>query len=342
MNILVVTQEINTESSTLGFFHEWLRALAPHYGRVEAVCLLEGTHTLPANVHVHSLGKEKQERSSFVYALRFLILVWKLRHSYDVVFVHMNEEYVLLAGWLWKFLGKRIYMWRNHYAGSWKTDCAAWWCTALFCTSHHSYTAKFSKTQFMPVGVDLKQFSQVRHVPKKPNSLLFIARIAPSKRLEMFIEALGTLANRGVRFTATIVGSAIAEDCTYYDERVKQVEQLQLSDVVSFVPGVPHEETPHLFGTHEYTINCSRSGMFDKTLFEAGAAGSLTLAISEDFKEQTDPMLAFTDALTLADRVETLIRASADVKERLKTKLFEVTEQNSLDSLARMLRSVVL
>ena len=71
----------------------------------------------------------------------------------------MNQEYVLIAGWLWKLLGKRTYLWRNHYAGSWLTDVAAVFCTKVFCTSKHSYTVKYKKTVLMPVGVDTERFT---------------------------------------------------------------------------------------------------------------------------------------------------------------------------------------
>jgi hypothetical protein len=166
MKLLVVTQTVDSTDPVLGFFHGWILALAQRVESVEVICLFEGEHELPANVRVHSLGKEKEKQSPIVYATRFFALAWNLRDQYDRVFVHMNQEYLLIAGWLWALLRKPAYLWRNHYAGSWLTDCAALFCTKVFCTSKHSYTATYKKTKLMPVGVDLERF-----VPEVQNDM---------------------------------------------------------------------------------------------------------------------------------------------------------------------------
>ncbi|MBP7741234.1 MAG: glycosyltransferase family 4 protein [Candidatus Pacebacteria bacterium] len=342
MRLLVVAQEIDTESSTLGFFHEWLRALAPKFESIEAICLKEGKHSLPENVHVHSLGKEKGKAPSFVYAVRFKLLAWKLRREYDAVFVHMNQEYVLIAGPLWKFLGKRVYMWRNHYAGSWMTDLAALFCTKVFCTSKHSYTAKYKKTILMPVGIDLSRFSETSLVVRAPRSILFLARIAPSKRPDMLIEALGLLRKEGISSTASIVGSPLPMDEDYYSSLVNRAKELGLSSQVTFSRGVSHDETPAIYASHDIFVNCSRSGMFDKTLFEAAAAGCLVLAVSEDFSQMTGDDLVFIDAASLATKLQGLLKSSPQEKEVLQLLLRQVAERESLATLALELQATIL
>src|SRR4051812_42401773 len=133
MRLLVVTQAVDLDNPVLGFFHSWIEEIAKHFESVVVVCLFEGRHALPSNGEVFSLGKEKKETNRALYTQRFLALVWGLRSKYDSVFVHMNQEYVLAAGWIWILLGKRIYLWRNHYAGSIATDVAAAFCTKVFC-----------------------------------------------------------------------------------------------------------------------------------------------------------------------------------------------------------------
>lgn len=342
MRLLVVTQEVDKESPTLGFFHEWVRILAPHYERVEVICLKEGLHDLPQNVRVHSLGKEKGRVSPLGYTIRFKFLAWKLRHEYDAVFVHMNQEYILIAGPMWKLLGKSIYLWRNHYAGSVLTDIAAGFCTKVFCTSKHSYTAKYRNTVLMPVGVDLSIFSEAAALPKMPRSILFLARIAPSKRADMFIEALGIIHARNVQFSARIVGSPVPEDAAYYASLKKRVTELGINEVVDFIPGVPHAKTSEYFGTSLMTVNCSRSGMFDKTLFEAAAAGSLVLAISDDFAQSMHTGTSFSDSASLAVRIENLLSMRPEQLSEQRELLKNVAQANSLESLAGALSAAIL
>ncbi len=197
----------------------------------------------------------------------------------------MNQEYILIAGWIWKLMGKRIYLWRNHYAGSWRTDIAAGFCTKVFCTSKHSYTAKYKKTVLLPVGIDTSRFSQNINITRTPHSILSLGRIAPSKHLEIFIDALAMLARENIDFSATIVGSPLPKDESYYDSLKEKVRKFGIESRVTFLQGVPNSETPSLYQAHEIFVNTTPSGAFDKTLFEAVACGCVVLAESKDFAE---------------------------------------------------------
>src|SRR3989344_9148845 len=102
MRLLVLTQKIDPGDDILGFFYGWLLKFAENFKSVTAVCLEAAkTFNLPGNARVLSLGKENG-RSRLKYVLNFYKHIWKERENYDAVFVHMNQEYVLLGGLLWK------------------------------------------------------------------------------------------------------------------------------------------------------------------------------------------------------------------------------------------------
>ncbi len=343
MKLLIVTQVVDSEDPVLGFFVRWIEEFAKHVETIEVICLKEGKHELPANVRVHSLGKTERSKqkavgSRFVYAIRFILLVWKLRREYDVVFVHMNEEYVLIAGWLWKLLGKRVHLWRNHYAGSYLTDIAASFCTKVFCTSKYSYTAKYKKTVIMPVGVDTERFTPDARVARKPHSILFLARMAPSKRPEMLIDALALLAREGLTFTTTFVGSPLSKDEAYYESLKEKVRSLSLADKVIFLPGVPNSETPDLYRAHEIFVNTSPSGMLDKTLFEAAASGCRVLAASGDWAMLAGQDFSFSpNASALAQQLEKTTAGTHLEKEELRRKLTPIVHSHRLQQLGEWL-----
>ena len=305
MKLLIITQTVDTADPILGFFVQWIAELSKHFERVEVIALGVGQYELPVNVRVHSLGKEGGAASRAAYAWRFLRLVWALRRDYDAVFVHMNEEYVLLAGLLWQLLDKRIYMWRNHYAGSWRTRVAAAFCTKVFCTSKHSYTARFKNTVLMPVGVDTDRFKPDASVLRAPRSVLFLARMAPSKRPEMLLDALEVLAQDGVDFSADFVGSPLPQDAAWYEALNERAAPL--APRVRFLQGVPNAETLRLYQSHQIFVNASPSGMFDKTLFEAAACGAIVLSSSKDFVALAGQDTYFDSAETLAARLRTAL-----------------------------------
>ena len=339
MKLLVVTQALDLDDPLLSAYHDWVGALAHEAESIEAVCLKEGRHALPSNVTVHSLGKEKGERSSIQYALSFLGLAWRLRGSYDSVFVHMNEEYVLIGGPVWKLLGKRVYMWRNHYDGSWLTDIAAFWCANVFCTSKRSYTAKYTKTLFMPVGVNTERFSAVGNETRVAGSILFFSRIAPSKRVELFIDALALLKEKGIAFTARIVGTAPPEFEEYAAMLAERVASNGLSNCVTFAPGVPNPETPAIFRSSELYVNCSPSGMLDKIIFEAAASGCLVISESEDMSAFgfSDVTYESGSAVSLAEKIEYLLLVDESEKQTLRARLLNLAQENSLKGLAQKL-----
>lgn len=295
MKLLIVTQVVDKTDPFLGFFHGWIAELAKHCEHIEVICLKEGQHSLPVNVYIHSLGKEHGVQSRFVYVFRFLGLAWRLRSSYDTVFVHMNQEYVLLAGWLWKLLRKRIYLWRNHYAGGFLTDMAAMFAVKVFCTSRYSYTAKYKKTVIMPVGVDAELFAPSA-AKRTPRSILFFSRFAPAKRPDVLLEALGVLAKEGVQFEALLYGTALPADAEYRDGVRARARELGLADTVTFHLGVPHSEAPAIFSAHDIFVNLASSGTYDKTMFEAAANGCFVLASSEDFEALVGKRFHITDA----------------------------------------------
>ncbi len=334
MKLLVTTQVMDSADPGLGFFVRWVEELSLHAETIEVICLFEGAHALPPNVRVHSLGKENGRVPGIAYALRYLRLAWKLRGRYDAAFVHMNQEYIIIAGWLWKLLGKRIYLWRNHYAGSVLTDIAAAFCTKVFCTSKHSYTARYRKTVLMPVGIDTERFRADPSTIRIPRSILFLARIAPSKRADMFIEALGMLKERGEGYTASIYGSALPEDEAYLGSLNAQAHHLGLDGMLSFHPGPSPEHAPRVFAAHEIFVNCSPSGMFDKTLFEAAAAGCIVVASSEDFSLLLgrDP---FSDAVSLASQLAAHLEDGNG--NGVRSRMYGLAADHSLERLAEAL-----
>lgn len=331
MRLLVVTQVVDTGDPVLGFFVRWIEELAKRVEGVDVICLREGVYRLPDNVRVHSLGKERGAAGRTVYAWRFLALVWRLRRAYDAVFVHMNQEYVLIAGWLWKLWGKHIYLWRNHYAGSLLTDGAAILCTKIFCTSRYSYTMKYAQAVRMPVGVDTERFYTDKRAFRTPHSILFLARMSPSKRPDMLVDALAELMRAGIAFTATFVGSPAPSDRAYYDTLQRRVRECALFDCVTFLPAVPNSRAPDLYRTHDIFVNTSPSGMFDKTLFEAAACGCRVLASSADIHQGA----AFATSAELAERL-----AEAFVDPSRPPPLS--VEENTLARLADKLAGVIL
>jgi len=328
MKLLVITQKADKNDPVLGFFHHWVEEFSKRFDSINLICLEEGVHDLPKNVRVFSLGKETG-RSKFKYVRNFYRHIVSMRHEYDAVFIHMNQEYVLLGGIFWKLFGKSIYMWRNHHKGSEFTDISALFCTKIFCTSRYSYTAKYKKTVFMPVGVDTTLFHD-EGKKRIPRSLLFLARMAPVKKPDVLLETLGTLKSQGVDFRASLYGDPLPKDRGYYESLQSRSVELDLGDRVVFHKGVSNSETVPVYSTHEVCVNLSSSGMYDKTIFEAMSCGTLILASNENLRGLIDNRFIFSDSNVseLSQKLSALLTLSDTEKSSLGMELRAVVEKN--------------
>jgi glycosyltransferase involved in cell wall biosynthesis len=334
MRLLVITQIMDRTDPTLGFFVPWVAGLAERVERVAVICLKQGRFALPETVTVYSLGKERTRLPRLIaracYIFRFYAHLWRLRGQYDAVFVHMNHEYVLLAGPLWRALGIPVYLWRNHYAGSSWVDRAAGWCRKVFCTSQYSYTARYPHTVLMPVGVDVDSLKLDEPIERDPRQVLSLGRIVSSKRPELFIEALALLRARGVPFRATLAGGFVDE--AYRAEIEALIAARELTDDIAVPGAIANTETYRWYRAASVFVNASPSGMLDKTMFKAMAAGALVLSSSKDLAREVPERFVFEDgsAESLAAAIEALLARTPEERAADARLLGTIADQHRL------------
>jgi len=112
-NILIITEKLDSNHEIFGFFHAQILDFVKECKIVSVICLEESSHNLQGKVNVLSLGKEKQQ-SKIMYIKNFYMYIWQERKNYDVVFVHLNPVYVVMAGLFWRLFNKTIVLWYNH------------------------------------------------------------------------------------------------------------------------------------------------------------------------------------------------------------------------------------
>jgi glycosyltransferase involved in cell wall biosynthesis len=328
MKLLILTQTVDKEDSTLGYYHQWLEELSKQFEYITVFALRIGSHHLPQNVTVIPT-RPWGYRARLRTVLRVLRLVWRHRKDYDVVLVHMNQEYLLVAGWLFRILNKRVYMWRNHYEGSLLTDIAAFFCKKVFYTSKSSYTAKYKTAVRMPVGVSVDSCHLEESIERIPRSILFLGRFTPAKRPDLLVEALGILKKEGVPFSATFVGGASEEDTDFKEIVEARARELAL-ELVSFVGAVPNTETYRYYRSHEIYVNLGKSGMLDKSLFKAIACGCVPVFASADMQDMIGREFAYRDGDV--DDLASHVERALTLPEELRKTLVETFQSQSIDA----------
>jgi glycosyltransferase involved in cell wall biosynthesis len=184
----------------------------------------------------------------------------------------------------------------------------------------------------MPAGVDTDLFKEDKNVSKTKNSVCMIGRISPVKRIELCLEAVLILINRGVQVSLTVLGPSDEKNPEYLDSLKDFVLRNNLSPYVRFFGGVKLEELPKIYNSHEIFVNLTPSGSFDKTIVEACACGLVPLVTNKSLAEYL-PTVCVTenDAQKVADSLEIILKP--ETKVRTEKDLRNFVRENSLKNL---------
>ncbi len=365
MRLLIITQAVDLEDPIMGFFHNWISEFSKRCEMVNVICLKKGEYNLPLNVKVLSLGKVassatsrggwKKIKSKSLYIFRFYKYIWQERGNYDAVFVHMNQEYVLLGGLFWKMAGKRVFIWRNHSMGSLLTKAAVFLSDKVFCTSPYSFTAKFKKTIIMPVGIDTNVFTESRIMnPAQPNysgryelrkrKILFLSRMSPIKRPDLLVEALKIVKEKNIDFICHFYGDALPKHKEYFDGIKNKVDKYGLNENIKFFKEVPNYKTPEIYNEHEIFVNLTPSGSFDKTILEASACGCIPIIVNKSLENNLEflDLILTDDSEKIADTIGFWLNASSEEIDKKSSALKMFVENNhSLEYLSDRLFKLI-
>jgi len=154
MKLLIVTQKVDIQDDNLGFFHRWIEEFAKHCELLTVICLQRGEYHLPSNVKVLSLGKETRS-SRILYLWNFYKYIFLERNNYNGVFVHMNKEYVLLGGFLWKLWNKKVTLWYAHGHTNWILRVAEKIVDTIFTSTKSGCRLNSPKIKIVGQGIDV-------------------------------------------------------------------------------------------------------------------------------------------------------------------------------------------
>lgn len=316
MRLLIVTQKADKDDPVLGFFHGWIREFAKHFEAIIVICLEEGQHEFPSNVRVLSLGKEKHP-SRARYLKNLYSYIWKERANYDAVFVHMNPEYVVLAGLLWRAMGKRISLWYTHKSVNAKLYFAEKLAHRIYSASKESFRLKSRKLMIFGHGIDVDMYSP-KPDPKKDEAIrvITVGRISLVKDYGTMIEAIGCVASAGNLIHLDVIGGPVhALDHGYFETIKQSVHKLGLDDKISFLGAMMPEKAVEYLQRSDIFVNTSRTGSLDKAPLEAMSTGLVVMSSNDALRPILEPFHLYFEPGN-AERLAEMIASHASDPNR--------------------------
>ncbi|MBX4197910.1 glycosyltransferase family 4 protein [Candidatus Parcubacteria bacterium] len=309
MHVLVITQKVDRNDSNLGFFHRWLEEFSRQADMVTVICLEEGQHEFSHRVRVLSLGKEHGQ-SRFKYLWRFYRYIWKERKMYDAVFVHMNPEYIVLGGLLWRMMGKKIVLWYTHKSVDLKLRIAEKLSNKIFSSSKESFRIASPKVSFLGHGITTHDFPFKAKTPHDVCTILHVGRISHIKNCEILIEAAHILTKSlNKKIKVIFIGEPIkTEDKIYKENLLKLIEKYNLNDIVHFAGSVPNRDIKNHYYKADVTVNLSPTGGMDKAVLESWATGTPVVLFNEAFNTflgtyKKDVLCHYQDSADVAQKI---------------------------------------
>ncbi len=303
--ILVCVQAVDKNDPLMGFFIEWLAEASKQFSEITVLALRVGDYNLPENVKVIAL-RQKGSSSKLSAFKNLITKSWQHRHNYKGVFVRGDCIYVLLAGWLWRLMGKKIVLWYAHY----KTNKCVPWAAKIANSVVTSVpeACSSSRVKAIPIGqaVNSEKFtsSTSEHFPNRLKRFLVFGRVSEVKRVVEIIEAFKKA--KPEDSTLTIIGKALTvEYTTLVKQAISEVDNINWLD-----KDVPYDEVPSIYHEYDILINAT-PGSLDKTIVEAAMSGlvvvSTTLGSADLYNETNDWLNV--------NNIESLQRTIKDISE---------------------------
>ena len=157
MKVLIITELVDKNHDIFGFFHGRVLDFARECQQVTIICLELRKHNLPSDIKILSLGKENR-KSRIAYVWKLWKYSWQERNNYDRVFVHITPHYVVLAGWLWRLMGKEVVLWYSHSFTDWWLWVAEKFANRILTTSENKFRIKSNKVKIVDGKTDLEAY----------------------------------------------------------------------------------------------------------------------------------------------------------------------------------------
>jgi glycosyltransferase involved in cell wall biosynthesis len=174
-----------------------------------------------------------------------------------------------------------------------------------------SFAGKLENLVVIPDGVDGSEFSLPANQNRRvPDQIVFVGAVRPVKGVDVLLEAVRVLADRGRRLSLVLVGEAYFGTYRQEELRLKQmVSELRLGDCVRFVGKQPLPELVRYMRQSAALVLPSRAESLGMVLVEALACGTPVVATRcggpEDIvNDRVGVLVPPEDPAALADGIE--------------------------------------
>lgn len=298
--LLVVMQAVDLDDRLVGYFVEWLAKAATAFTSLRVLALRIGRYDLPSNVIVSGL-RPKNSSSKLVTLWNLFTISWQERHRYDGVFLRGDAIYVVVAGWFWRLLGKKVVLWYAHYKPNNLLPMAERIATAVATSVPEAYPGRSGYgVRALGQGIDESCFSQGEKTGHEKIRLLVLGRVQPIKGVKEIVNEFIGEGGYGAKTILTIVGPALDEA---YEKEIDQL--IAGHDDIRWIKGLPYDEIPALLAGQDILVN-AYPGSLDKVIVESMMSGMVPVVATRGLIHTVPQEWRWMVAETPAERIRAI------------------------------------
>lgn len=348
-NILVFNLATNEHDPILGFTVALLGRIARDARSVSVITVSAGAHSLPSNVSVRSIGREKGRNRIAAIFVFYWHLFSVLRSARpDICFAHMNSLFVVLAGPILWIRGIPIIVWHSHRNRGITMRIAHYFAWRILTSVAEGYASTDSKVVIVGQMIDTDVFSPVpAQVRISPPLFISVGRIAPIKNLEIFIRAAAFLRDAGYDFKCACIGPVLLHDTPYAAFLMDEVSRYSLEDIFFLKGPIQHQRMASEYRRALAHINVCVVGSLDKAPIEAMACGTPSVVANTAYRSllgryANELIFDAGNPESLAAILASLLTAPTHAISAMRTELrTSVAAHASMDSFMRQFWEVV-
>lgn len=223
------------------------------------------------------------------------------------------------------------------------------------------YNADMNKVKVIPPGVDLSRFYPIPAdeakefigIPPCERMLLFVGRIEPLKGIDVLIEAISVMRDRGVLeevpFCLSLIGGESEQDGDTENLEMARLQELRrkynLEGLVTFLGRKNQDTLPYYYSAAEAVVVPSQYESFGMVALEAMACGTPVVASQVGglaFLVQdgvTGYMVPFDDPIALGDRLTRLLK-NQQLRQEMGRRAAELAQEYRWEIIAEKIVQV--
>ena len=330
----MIVQELDESSSVLRVAHDWAEAISLRVDELVIAAARVGTFQLPNNVSVTPLRRTKRvsaKRAAVALAAELGRRV--STKGVDLVFAHMVPAYALMAAAFAKPVGVPVCLWYASHGLSNRLRIAHRILDAVATASTDSYPLESAKVAVLGHGIDASRYTAAGVTKSDPPVIIAASRITPMKQIHLAIEALGHTALRDHPDTPVleVAGAPFHDgDRDYLRSLHRRVDELELTERVRFLGGVPGDEMPLALARTHVALSLREAPSLDKNGLEGLLAGVPVISNNPSYKPVVGPFaqdlyIEGNDPAALAAKTARMLD-SPDLRARIAESLRQTVE----------------